>query len=59
MLEDAEGKHDLSFDPGEPEHYRKNVSGADVHVLDSGHFVLDTKAGQIADLIRNFMNTQE
>jgi alpha/beta hydrolase family protein len=38
------GKHDLSFDPGEPERYRKDVPNADVQVLDAGHFALDTKA---------------
>ena len=36
------GKHDLSFDLGEPERYRKDVSSAEVHVLDAGHFALDT-----------------
>lgn len=49
------GKHDLSFDPGEPERYRKDVSKAEVHVLDAGHFALDAKADEIAALIRAFM----
>jgi pimeloyl-ACP methyl ester carboxylesterase len=49
------GKHDLSFDPGEPERYRKDVPKADVHVLDAGHFALDTKADEIADLVDKFM----
>ena len=49
------GKHDLSFDPGEPERYRKDVPKADVHVLDAGHFALDTKADEIATLVRAFM----
>jgi pimeloyl-ACP methyl ester carboxylesterase len=52
------GKHDLSFDPGEPERYRKDVPNADVHVLDAGHFALDTKADEIAALISQFMTTQ-
>jgi len=52
------GKHDLSFDPGEPERYRKDVPAAEVHVLDAGHFALDTKSEQIADLVRIFMNAQ-
>lgn len=51
------GKHDLSFDPGEPGRYRKDVSTAEVHVLDAGHFALDTKADEIAKLVRQFMNT--
>jgi len=49
------GKHDLSFDPGEPERYRKDVPKAEVHVLDGGHFALDTKADEIADLVKQFM----
>jgi pimeloyl-ACP methyl ester carboxylesterase len=53
------GKHDLSFDPGEPERYRKDVPNAEVHVLDAGHFALDTKADEIASLVREFMKTQK
>jgi pimeloyl-ACP methyl ester carboxylesterase len=49
------GKHDLSFDPGEPERYRKDVPNAEVHVLDAGHFALDTKADEIAALISEFL----
>jgi pimeloyl-ACP methyl ester carboxylesterase len=52
------GKHDLSFDPGEPERYRKDVPKAQVHVLDAGHFALDTKADEIAALVRGFMSFQ-
>jgi len=51
------GKHDLSFDLGEPERYRKNVPTAEVHVLDAGHFALDTKSDEIAALVRQFMNS--
>jgi pimeloyl-ACP methyl ester carboxylesterase len=53
------GKHDLSFDAGEPERYRKDVPTADVHVLDAGHFALDTKADDIAALVGDFMNAQK
>jgi len=49
------GKHDLSFDLGEPERYRKDVPTAEVHVLDAGHFALDTNADEIAELIRGFI----
>ena len=49
------GKHDLSFDHGEPERYCKDVPTAEVHVLDAGHFALDTKADEIAALVRAFM----
>jgi pimeloyl-ACP methyl ester carboxylesterase len=53
------GKHDLSFDLGEPERYRKDVPNAAVYVLDAGHFALDTKADEIAALVREFMKTQK
>jgi pimeloyl-ACP methyl ester carboxylesterase len=53
------GKHDLSFDPAEPERYRKDVPNAEVHVLEAGHFALDTKADEIAALVRSFMKTQK
>jgi pimeloyl-ACP methyl ester carboxylesterase len=53
------GKHDLSFDAGEPERYRKDVPAAEVHVLDAGHFALDTKADDIASMVRQFMKAQQ
>ena len=53
------GKHDLSFDSGEPERYRKDVPSAQVHVLDAGHFALDTKADGIAALVSQFMKTDK
>jgi pimeloyl-ACP methyl ester carboxylesterase len=49
------GKYDLSFDPGEPERYRKDVPTAEVRVLDAGHFALDTAADEIAALVRDFV----
>jgi pimeloyl-ACP methyl ester carboxylesterase len=52
------GKHDLSFDLGEPERYRKDVPSAQVYVLEAGHFALDTKADEIASLVGKFMKTQ-
>jgi pimeloyl-ACP methyl ester carboxylesterase len=52
------GKHDLSFDSGEPERYRKDVPHAEIHVLDAGHFALDTKADEIAALVDKFMTTR-
>ena len=49
------GKYDLSFELSEPENYRRDVPKAEVHVLDAGHFALDTAADQIADLVRGFV----
>jgi pimeloyl-ACP methyl ester carboxylesterase len=48
------GKYDLSFDPSEPEAYRRDLPNAEVHVLDAGHFALDTAADEIAALVRGF-----
>lgn len=50
------GKHDLSFDLGEPERYRNDVPKAEVHILDAGHFALDTKAHEIAAIVRQFVS---
>lgn len=50
------GKHDLSFDLSEPEAYRRDVPSAQVHVLDAGHFALDTAADEIADLVAAFVS---
>src|ERR1700733_1168927 len=52
------GKHDLSFDLGEPERYRKDVPKAEVYLLDAGHFALDTKADEIAALVRTFTRNE-
>ncbi len=53
------GKYESSFDPSEPEAYRADVPGAQVHILDGGHFALDTAADEAAALVRGFMNTQK
>jgi pimeloyl-ACP methyl ester carboxylesterase len=42
------GKYDLSFDLGEPERNRRDIPDAEVHVLDAGHFALDTAPDEIA-----------
>jgi pimeloyl-ACP methyl ester carboxylesterase len=52
------GRHDLSFDPGEPERFRADVPDAKVVLLEAGHFAVDTKADQIAELVREFMKTR-
>lgn len=43
------GRYDPSFEPTEPEAYRRDVPEAEVHVLDAGHFALDTAADECAD----------
>jgi pimeloyl-ACP methyl ester carboxylesterase len=49
------GRYDVSFDLSEPEAYRRDAPQAEVHVLDAGHFALDTAADQIAELVRGFV----
>jgi pimeloyl-ACP methyl ester carboxylesterase len=49
------GKYDPSFDLSEPEAYRRDVPSAQVHILDAGHFALDTAAEEIAELVRGFV----
>ncbi len=51
------GKYELSFDAGEPERYRKDVPNAEVHVVDGGHFALDTAADQIAAFVQGFVGS--
>ena len=51
------GKYDPSFDLSEPEAYRRDVPDAQVHVLEAGHFALDTAANEIAALVRDFVGS--
>ena len=49
------GRYDPSFDVSEPEAYRRDVPDAQIHMLDAGHFALDTAADEIAALVRRFV----
>jgi len=51
------GKYESSFDPSEPEAYRRDVPKAEIHIVDGGHFALDTAADEIAALVRAFMGS--
>ncbi len=53
------GKYELSFDPSEPEAYRRDVPSAQVHIVDGGHFALDTAADEIAALVNEFIEKQK
>jgi pimeloyl-ACP methyl ester carboxylesterase len=53
------GKYELSFDPGEPQRYRTDVPNAEIHIVDGGHFALDTAADEIATLVKGFMPSAE
>jgi len=50
------GKYDPSFvEPGAWA-YQNDVPSAEVHLLDAGHFAMDTKALQVADLTLQFLD---
>jgi pimeloyl-ACP methyl ester carboxylesterase len=49
------GKYDPSFQVAEAAAYQRDVKAAQVHVLDAGHFALDTAADLIAERIRAFV----
>jgi len=49
------GKHDPSFQITEPEAYRRDVPGAEIHILDAGHFALDTATDEIAGHVSAFL----
>ena len=51
------GDQIVSTDPGEPERYRKDVPNAEVHIVDGGHFALDTAADQIAAFVQGFVGS--
>jgi hypothetical protein len=45
----------LSFDLREPQRYRKDVPNAEVHILDAGHFAVDTAADEIDECVGKFV----
>jgi pimeloyl-ACP methyl ester carboxylesterase len=49
------GKYEQSFDASEPESYRRDVPGAQIHIVDGGHFALDTAADDIAGIASTFL----
>jgi pimeloyl-ACP methyl ester carboxylesterase len=49
------GRHDPAFLPAGAEAYRRDIPDADIHLLDTGHFALETHADEIAGLIARFL----
>ena len=49
------GRYDPSFTIAGAEAYRKDVAGAEVHILDAGHFALDEQASEVIRLTGYFM----
>jgi pimeloyl-ACP methyl ester carboxylesterase len=50
------GRYDPSFITPGAEAYRRDVPGAEVHVLDAGHFALDEKLDEVAALMLEFLD---
>ncbi|WP_343313834.1 alpha/beta hydrolase [Brucella sp. BE17] len=50
------GRHDPAFIPAGAEAYRRDLPDAEIHLLDTGHFALETHAVEIADLIHDFLS---
>ena len=49
------GEHDPSFIAPGAEAFKQDLPNAEIHLLDAGHFALDEKTDEIADLILQFM----
>jgi pimeloyl-ACP methyl ester carboxylesterase len=49
------GRNDPFFIPPGAEAYRRDIPDAEIHLLDAGHFALETHAAQIAGLMRDFL----
>lgn len=52
----AWGRHDPAFIPAGAEAYRRDLPDAEVHLLDTGHFALETHAREIAGLMHAFLD---
>jgi pimeloyl-ACP methyl ester carboxylesterase len=49
------GKNDEIFVGAGAAPYKRDIPEAEIHMLDTGHFALETHGPEIADLIRDFM----
>jgi len=49
------GRHDPAFVPAGAEAYKRDLPAAEVHLLDTGHFALETHVDEIAQFIRSFL----
>jgi pimeloyl-ACP methyl ester carboxylesterase len=49
------GEHDPAFIPPGALAYRKDIPAAEVHLIDAGHFALETHAPEVAGYIRDFL----
>ena len=49
------GKNDAIFVAAGAAPYKRDLPGAELHLLDTGHFALETHGNEIASLIRDFL----
>jgi pimeloyl-ACP methyl ester carboxylesterase len=52
----AWGKNDQIFPPAGAEPYRRDLKTVEYHLVDAGHFALETNGDEIAGLIRAFLD---
>ncbi len=52
------GKNDGIFTVAGAELLKRDIPGAELHLLDTGHFALEEEVGRIASLMREFLNAQ-
>lgn len=50
------GAHDPIFGPEGARAFQRDARDAEIHLLDGGHFLLETAADQVAGLISTFLN---
>jgi pimeloyl-ACP methyl ester carboxylesterase len=51
----AWGKHDEIFGPDGARAYARDLPDAEIHLLDAGHYALETNGAEIAALVRGFL----
>ncbi|MFD3535521.1 alpha/beta fold hydrolase [Streptomyces sp. NPDC058664] len=51
----AWGRGDEIFGPAGAEAFARDLPDAEIHLLDAGHFALETHGGEIAELVRDFL----
>jgi pimeloyl-ACP methyl ester carboxylesterase len=52
------GEHDEIFPAAGAEPYKRDLENLEYHLIDTGHFALETHGQEIADLMRDFLTRQ-
>ena len=50
------GQNDEIFPAAGAEPYKRDLADLEYHLIDTGHFALETHGQEIADLMRDFLN---